>query len=84
MIDYVPLDLHVGSIAVRRLIRARQPWLTLHGHVHESSRLTGHWKAKLGETAMLSAAHEDPALCLVRFDLDSPWDATRELITGQP
>ena len=82
MIDYVPLDPHVGSIAVRRLIQSRQPWLTLHGHVHESSRLTGHWKAKLGGTVMLSGAHEDPALNLVRFDLDTPWDATRELLPG--
>jgi len=84
MIDHIPLDPHVGSIAVRRLIQARQPWLTLHGHVHESSRLSGHWKAKLGNTVMLSAAHEGPGLCLVRFELDDPWDATRELLSSTP
>jgi Icc-related predicted phosphoesterase len=80
MVEHVPVDPHIGSIAVRRLIQARQPWLTLHGHVHESSRLTGHWKARLGETVMISAAHDEPSLCLVRFDLDEPWEATRELI----
>ena len=34
MIDYAPLDVHVGSIAVRRFIESRAPYLTLHGHVH--------------------------------------------------
>ena len=33
--EYVALDIHVGSIAVRRFIELRQPLLTLHGHVHE-------------------------------------------------
>ncbi len=84
MVEHVPLDPHIGSIAVRRLIQARQPWLSLHGHVHESSRLSGHWKAHLGETVMLQAAHEDPALHLIRFDLDEPWEATRELIPSAP
>ena len=39
--EHVALDLHVGSIAVRRFIEERQPLLTLHGHVHESARLNG-------------------------------------------
>ena len=43
-VDHVPLDVHVGSIAIRRFIEARQPRLTLHGHVHESARLTGSWQ----------------------------------------
>lgn len=78
--EHVPLDLHVGSIAVRRFIDARQPLLTLHGHVHESSRLTGEWKIRLGRTVCISGAHDGPELALVRFDVESPWDATRELL----
>ncbi|MBN2044307.1 MAG: metallophosphoesterase, partial [Anaerolineales bacterium] len=42
-IDGVPLDVHVGSIAIRRFILERQPRITLHGHIHESARLTGSW-----------------------------------------
>ena len=38
MIDHVPLDRHLGSIAIRRFIEIRQPLLTLHGHVHEVGR----------------------------------------------
>jgi uncharacterized protein len=78
--EHVPLDVHVGSIAVRRFIEQRQPFLTLHGHVHESARLTGAWKIRLGKTVCINGAHDGPELAVVRFDLNSPWDATRELI----
>ena len=80
MVDHVPLDVHVGSIAVRRFIEARQPWLTLHGHVHESARLTGSWQDRIERTLMLSGAHDGPELALVRFDLERPEGARRDLI----
>lgn len=79
-VDGVPLDVHVGSIAIRRFIERRQPRVTLHGHVHESARLTGRWAIRLGETHALSAAHDGPELALVRFDPDAPGRATRTLI----
>ena len=79
-VDHVPLDVHVGSIAVKVFIQEREPWLTLHGHVHESPRLTGSWKDLLGNTVSLSAAHDGPELALVRFQLEDPAQATRELI----
>jgi Icc-related predicted phosphoesterase len=80
LVDHVPLDVHVGSIAVRRFIEKRQPWLTLHGHVHESASLTGSWRDQLGSTLMLGAAHDGRELALVRFDLEDPSTATRALI----
>ena len=80
MIDHVPLDCHLGSIAVRRFIEARQPLLTLHGHVHESARVSGSWRDRIGRTHCFSAAHDGPELSLVRFDPDSLDAATRELI----
>jgi len=79
MIDHVPLDVHVGSIAVKNLILDRQPLLTLHGHVHESARLTGSWNEQLGKTTALSAAHDGPELALVRFDPEYSLEASREL-----
>ena len=79
-IDHVPLDVHVGSIAIRRLIETKQPLLTLHGHVHESARLTGQWREKLGRTWMFSAAHDGPELALVSFDPDHLDAAQRELL----
>jgi uncharacterized protein len=79
-VDHAPVDVHVGSIAIRRFIEARQPRLTLHGHVHESARLTGSWQDRIGRTVCLSAAHDGPELALVRFETDRPEEATRELV----
>lgn len=79
-VDHVPLDPHVGSIAVRRFIEARQPLLTLHGHVHESARLTRVWRERLGRTHCFQGAHDGPELALVRFDTERLDSATRELI----
>ena len=80
VIDSAPLDVHVGSIAIRRFIMDRQPWITLHGHIHESARLTGSWRERLGQTWAFSAAHDGAELALVRFDPAKPAGATRELI----
>jgi Icc-related predicted phosphoesterase len=80
LVDGVPLDVHVGSIAVRRFIEARQPLVSLHGHVHESPRLTGAWRQEIGRTHAFSGAHDGPELALVRFDLDDPRTATRQLV----
>lgn len=79
-VDHTPMDPHVGSIAIRRFIEERQPLLTLHGHVHESVRLTGSWKDRIGRTVMVSAAHDGAELALVRIDLEDPGSAERELI----
>lgn len=80
MVDHAPVDPHVGSIAIRRFIEERQPLLTLHGHVHESARMTGCWKDRIGRTVILSAAHDGPELSLIRFELEDPDSAERELI----
>jgi Icc-related predicted phosphoesterase len=79
-VDGVPMDVHVGSMAIARFISERQPLLTLHGHVHESCRITGAWREQKGRTWMISAAHDGPELALVRFDLEDPGGAERELI----
>jgi len=80
MIDHVPLDVHVGSIAIKRFVKTRQPLLTLHGHVHESSKLSHTWKDRIGKTYVFTAAYEGPELALVRFDPKNLDEATRELI----
>ena len=80
MIDHVPLDLHVGSIAIRRLIEKKHPRLTLHGHVHESARISGSWKDKIGSTICLSAAYDGPELALIKFKTENLEKATRELL----
>lgn len=80
MIDHVPMDVHVGSIAIMRFIEERQPWITLHGHIHESSRITGQWRQQFGRTQAFSAAWDGPELAVIIFDIDRPEDAERWLI----
>ncbi len=79
-VDHVPLDVHVGSVAIQRFIASRQPLITLHGHIHESTRLTGAWRDRMGNTHAFSAAHDGPELALVRFDPSRPEQASRELV----
>ncbi len=67
VVDHVPVDVHVGSIAIKELIEKHQPMLTLHGHIHESAKLTGSWKQKIKSTVACSAAYEGPGLALVQF-----------------
>ena len=69
LVEGVPLDVNVGSIAVRRFIEKRQPLLTLHGHVHESTRLTGAWGDQIGRTHMFNGAHDGGELAMIEFDL---------------
>jgi len=78
--EHVPLDVHVGSIAIKRFIEERKPLLTMHGHIHESTSITGHWKQKTGNTTMMNAAHNGSELSLIRFYLDDLENAWRELV----
>ena len=80
MVDYAPVDVNVGSIAIRRFIEKKQPLLTLHGHVHESVRLTGKWRDKIGNTFCFSAAHDGDELAVVIFDTSNLENATRLLV----
>ncbi|MCK4413542.1 MAG: metallophosphoesterase [Candidatus Eisenbacteria sp.] len=78
-VDHVPLDVHVGSIAIRRFIEERQPRISLHGHVHEAARLTGSWRDEIGRTQLFTAAHDGPELAVVQFDASDPQQAVRGL-----
>ncbi len=80
MIDHVPMDVHVGSIAIQRFIEEKQPPVTLHGHIHESTRLTGIWKEKLGNTVAINGSHDGAELSLVSFDPQEPENAVRRII----
>jgi uncharacterized protein len=80
MFDHVPLDPHVGSIAVRRFLEERGPRVSLHGHVHEAARLSGTWRTKIGPTHAFTAAHDGPELALVCFDAEDPAGAVRRLL----
>jgi len=79
-IDNAPLDVNVGSVAIKQFIEKRQPLVTLHGHIHESSAITGSWKDKIGKTICISAAYEGKQLALIRFNPEEPEKAERKLV----
>ncbi|GAB4331496.1 MAG: hypothetical protein Kow0037_08150 [Calditrichia bacterium] len=80
MVDHVLLDVNIGSIAIKRFLENKQPYLTLHGHVHESARLTGAWQQKIGRTVSYNAAHDGEELSIILFDAKNPENARRLLL----
>ncbi len=55
----------VGSKSVYEFIRKQQPVLSLHGHIHESPRVTGVWKTNIGKTL---ACQPGPEPVLIDID----------------
>ena len=79
-VDHAPIDVHVGSIAIKRFIEKKQPFLTLHGHVHETVSLTGKWMEKIRNTYCFSASHNGDELAVIIFNTENLEDAKRILI----
>jgi uncharacterized protein len=75
-----PVDPHVGSTAIMDFIKSKRPRVTLHGHIHESSRWTGAGKEKIGDTYAMTAAFEGPELAIVKFHASRPQDAIRIIL----
>ena len=74
------LTRNVGSKAIRIFIEEKQPYITMHGHIHESPGISGKWKQAIGRTWSFSAAHDGPELAVITFELNDPLSATRRLI----
>ncbi|MFW5904264.1 MAG: metallophosphoesterase family protein [Candidatus Saliniplasma sp.] len=80
-IDHAPLDVHVGSIAIKNFIQNEQPYLTLHGHVHETIDLTGEWKCVIDGSFCFSGVTSGKGLAVVVFDTENLDSAHREILT---
>ncbi len=44
----------VGSNAIANYISKTNPYMTLHGHIHESHQISGLWKNKIGNTICIN------------------------------
>jgi len=49
-LDECHSGLKAGSKAVYEFLEKNQPFMSLHGHIHESPEVSGIWHAKIGET----------------------------------
>lgn len=72
--------LSVGSYAIRKFIEKKQPLLTIHGHIHESTDITGKWQDKIGSTLCFNAANSGNELAIIEFDSSSAGNAVRIMI----
>jgi Icc-related predicted phosphoesterase len=59
----------VGSRAIRAFIEKCQPYLTLHGHIHESSEISGTYLDRIGETICINPGQSTEELHSVVFEL---------------
>lgn len=69
----------IGSRAVRAFIERYEPPLTLHGHIHESPRLSGSIFDRLGRTLCVNPGDSRSALRAVFVDLADPAGSLREV-----
>jgi len=53
LIQAVDRKIHVGSLSVTKMIKKYQPFLSLHGHIHESRGIQ-----KMGKTTMINPGSE--------------------------
>lgn len=58
---------HVGSRAVQEFIEKHHPLLTLHGHIHESPRMSGSFKEKIGKSLCINPGNEE----MISIDLNT-------------
>jgi uncharacterized protein len=79
-LDMVPRG-SAGSFAVREFIENAQPYLTLHGHIHETVELSGSFRDRVRNTLCMAAGNlEGEGLALIVFDLYHPENAERIVI----
>ena len=70
--DVLSSGQHIGSEALRRWIERVQPLLTLHGHIHESPRVSGAFCDRIGATVVINPgadpAGRDPHLVFINLE----------------
>ncbi len=70
----------IGSRAVRRFIEQRQPFLSLHGHVHESPRVSGACCDRIGRTLCVNPGQDHERLHAVLLESERPEQTLRHVV----
>jgi uncharacterized protein len=71
---------HVGSRAIRAFIEKREPYLTLHGHIHEAPEASGSYVDKIGNTLCINPGQSTGRLYAVIFHLEDVQNALRHTV----
>ena len=74
--------MHVGSMALRVFIEKYQPYLTLHGHIHETVEISGEFKDKIGNTLCLASGNHNVGndLAVLVFEINKAYEVKRIII----
>ena len=72
-LDVINTGNHVGSKAIRNFIEKEQPYLTLHGHIHESPKMSGSYIDKVNNTICINVGSSYPKdlLNCIIFDINT-------------
>ena len=81
-LDMISKKEHVGSKAIRKVIVESQPLVTLHGHVHETVKLSDKFLEMIGDSINITSGngHIGTKLAIIEFDLYNPQGARRIII----
>lgn len=82
-LDQLPGVEHpIGSRAVRAFIERTRPYLSLHGHVHESPQKSGSILDRVGDVACVNPGQSNDRLHAVLFDCERPLETLRHTTMG--
>jgi Icc-related predicted phosphoesterase len=64
----------VGSCSIKAFIETHQPFLTLHGHIHESPEISGRYFGRIGTTLSVNPGQftSGSKLNAVTFEMENP------------
>lgn len=81
-LDIIMNGSHVGSFAEKLFIQKCQPYLTLHGHIHETVYKSGSFKHAIGNTLSLASGNHNVGkdLAVIVFDLYDLRNAKRLIL----
>jgi Icc-related predicted phosphoesterase len=79
-LDITDSGVHAGSRAVKKIIDQKQPLLSLHGHIHESFRVSGAETDASGPCLSVNPGAESGSLRACIFNEDAP-AASLKIIT---
>ena len=81
--DMVGSRAHVGSRAIRGFVERHQPPLVLSGHIHESPRVSGSYRDRIGSTVVVNPGQFGTSrLCGVWFDPGRIAETLRHTVHG--
>jgi Icc-related predicted phosphoesterase len=73
----------IGSRAIRMFIERQQPYLTLHGHIHESSEISGQYWDRIGKTLCINPGQSVEELYAVFFELEDVRNTLEHTVFGR-